>query len=160
MGESLGKENEGKVWEEKRNTGKEIEKMKGIMKGKKAWIRIAEAAIAIMLLASVILVIVGRQAEKQDIGEVMYKIQHNILDEASRNDTVRNAVLLGNSQQINLFIRERLPAGMNFTTKICSPAELCETELPGNEVYVDDVIISSTLQQYQPKKLKFYAWIE
>lgn len=130
------------------------------MQNKKAWIRIAEAAIAIMLLASVILVIVGRQVEQQDLGEMMYKLQQNILDEASRNDTVRNAVLSGNTLPVNSFIVERLPSGMNFTTKICNPEEACESELPSKEVYADDVLISSTLQQYQPKKLKFFVWIE
>lgn len=130
------------------------------VKNKKGWIRIAEAAIAIMLLASVILVVIERQAEKQDVGEIMYEIQHNILDESSKNDTIRNAVLSGDTVPVDLFIREKLPAGMNFTTKICNPADVCDSDLLGKEIYVDDIIISSTLQQYQPKKLRFFVWVE
>lgn len=130
------------------------------IKNKKAWIRIAEAAIAIMMLASVILVFIGRQAEKQDIGEVMYMIQHNILEEASKNDSIRSAVLSQNVIPVNSFVRDRLPAGMNFTIRICNPAELCEIEAPSKEMYVDDVMVSSTLQQYQPKKVRFFVWIE
>lgn len=148
----------------KETSEKSNEKIKNLrklkMKNKKAWIRIAEAAIAIMLLASVILVLIGKEAEKQDIGEAMYKLQHNILDEASRNDTIRSAILSQNILQVNTFIRERLPAGMNFTIRICNIPEVCEADLPGKEIYVDDILVSSILQQYQPKKLRFFVWVE
>lgn len=134
--------------------------IKSIKKDKKAWIRIAEAAIAIMLLASVILVLMTRQARPKDIAGAMYKLQHTILDEASRNESVRNAVLSGQVPTINSFIQERLPGGFGFNISICNPGERCNAEVPEKEIYVDDIIISSTLQQYNPKKLKFYAWIQ
>jgi hypothetical protein len=132
------------------------------MKNKKAWIRIAEAAIAIMLLASVILVIIGQQAEKQDIGEAMYNLQHKILDEASKNDTIRDAILSENTGMVKAFIKERISIGLNFTIQICNLNDACTIELPGKELYVDDVLISSTLQEYalEPKKLRFFVWIE
>jgi len=130
------------------------------IKNKKGWIRIAEAAIAIMLLASVILVSITKQVEKKDISEEMYKLQHTILEEASRNASVREAILTEDYAIIESFINERLAKGLNFTIAICNPSANCEAEVPKKEVYVNDIIISSTLQQYMPKKLKFYVWIE
>jgi len=129
-------------------------------KNKKAWIRMAEAAFAIILLASMILVMIGKQAERQDISEAMYRLQHNILDEASRNETIRNAALSEDAPKVESFIRYRLPAGMNFTVKICNLPELCDAELPESEIYVSDVLISSTMQEYLPKKLRLFVWIE
>jgi hypothetical protein len=126
---------------------------------KKAWIRIAESAIAIMLLASVILVLIAQQAKPKDIADTMYRLQHTILDEASKDDSVRAAVLTGNTSLVESFIKERLPAGFGFNISICAPAEECEAEVPDKDIYVDDILISSTLQQYQPRKLKFYIWI-
>jgi len=120
----------------------------------------AEAAFAIILLASMILVMIGKQAERQDISEAMYRLQHNILDEASRNETIRNAALSEDAPKVESFIRYRLPAGMNFTVKICNLPELCDAELPESEIYVSDVLISSTMQEYLPKKLRLFVWIE
>ncbi|MFH0831378.1 MAG: hypothetical protein V1886_00715 [archaeon] len=130
------------------------------MKSKKAWIRIAEAAIAIIMLASIILMLIGKQAEKNDLGESMYKIQHSILDEAARNETVRSAALSGNDAVVKSFITERMPPGINFTVKICGLAGQCSIELPEKEVYVDDILVSSTMIHYEPRKLRFFAWIE
>lgn len=130
------------------------------MKSKKAWIRVAEAAIAIIMLASMILLLIGKQAERYDMGESMYKIQHSILDEASRNETVRSATLSENDAIVKSFITERIPPGINFTVKICLLAEQCNIEMPGREVYVDDVLVSSTMSLYEPRKLRFFAWIE
>lgn len=129
---------------------------------KKGWIRIAEAAIAIMILASVILVLIARQGEEKGIGEEMYRLQHLILEEAAKNESVRDAVL--NSRNLSLiddFIGERMPVGIDFNITVCNPAGTCTVGTPtvNKELYADDILISSTLQQYQPKKLKIISWI-
>ena len=129
-------------------------------KNKKAWIRIAEAAFAILMLASIVLVLIGGQAEKQDIGGAMYNIEHAILEEASRNDTIRNAAISNDELLVGNFVKERLPAGMNFTIRICGLSEICDASLPEKEVYVDDVLVSSTIQTYLPKKVRLFVWIE
>ena len=129
-------------------------------KNKKAWIRIAEAAFAILMLASIVLVLIGKQAEKQDIGGAMYNIEHAILEEASRNDTIRNAAISNDELLVGNFVKERLPAGMNFTIRICGLSEICDASLPEKEVYVDDVLVSSTIQTYLPKKVRLFVWIE
>jgi hypothetical protein len=133
-----------------------------LLANKKAWIRIAESAIAVMILASVMLVLIARQGEKKGISEEMYKLQHLILEEAAKNESVRNAVL--NSVNLNLiddFIGVRMPIGIDFNITICNPTGVCDVETPtvNKELYADDILISSTLQQYQLKRLKIVSWV-
>ena len=127
--------------------------------GKRGWIRIAEAAIAIILLASVLLILIVRQAESNDTSLTMYKIQHSILDEASRNETLRNAVLREDTSAVASFIDDRLPPAFGFNVSICNPVEDCSALSGGSDIYTDDVIITASQQNYQPKKLKLYLWV-
>ena len=133
-----------------------------MLKNKKGWIRIAEASIAVMILASVIIVLLARQVEKKGFGEDMYKLQQLILEEAAKNESVRDSVL--NSRNLYLidnFIAERMPIGIEFNVSICNPSGICnvETTAGNSEIYANDVLISSLLEQYQPKKLKMISWL-
>ncbi len=128
-------------------------------KNKRAWIRIVESAVAILMLASVILIAVSRQAERNNIADIMYKLQHAILEEASNNESMRQAVLQADTKNVTYFIKDRLPPGISFNITICPVVSQCTVPLPKQEIYVDDAIISSTFQQYQPRKLTFFAWI-
>ena len=137
-----------------------------MQKNKRAWIRIAEAVSAILLLTSVVLILATRTTDKQDISSNMYNLQRAILDEASRNETTRNAVLNYNpsDKTIDEFLRSRLPAGFSFNFSLCSPVQTCYNPgLPkGRTVYVEDIIIttSSASAQINSTKLAFFVWIE
>jgi hypothetical protein len=128
---------------------------------KKAWIRIAEAAIAIMLLSSFLILLISRQAEESKIGESIYRLQSIVLQEAAKNDSVRNAVLSGDKMMIEDFIGQRMPLGIDFNITICNAYGECPvpTTTVNKELYVADTIISSTLTQYEPKRLKIASWI-
>jgi len=133
-----------------------------MIKNKRGWIRIAEASTAIMILASVIIVLLARQVEKKGFGEDMYKLQQLILEEAVKNESVRDAVL--NSRNLYLvdnFISERMPIGIEFNVSICNPSGICNvgTTAGNSEIYVNDILISSLLEQYQPRKLKMISWL-
>src|SRR3989338_7507220 len=133
-----------------------------MIKNKRGWIRIAEASTAIMILASVIIVLLARQVEKKGFGEDMYKLQQLILEEAVKNESARDAVL--NSRNLYLvdnFISERMPIGIEFNVSICNPSGICNvgTTAGNSEIYVNDILISSLLEQYQPRKLKMISWL-
>lgn len=133
-----------------------------MLKNKKGWIRIAEASTAVMILASVIIVLLARQVEKKGFGEDMYKLQQLILEEAAKNESVRDSVLNSrNLYIIDSFIAERMPIGIEFNVSICNPSGICniETTAGNSEIYANDVLISSLLEQYQPKKLKIISWL-
>ena len=58
------------------------------MLGKKhAWIRIVEAAVAILLIAGVVLIVLGQgNLKKQDPSEEIYKAETAILRDIQKND--------------------------------------------------------------------------
>jgi hypothetical protein len=94
----------------------------------------------------------------------MYHLQNLILEEASKNITVRMAVLNSNNlPMIEDFIGQRMPLGINFNFSVCNPSGYCNVEVPDSvkerEVYVTDMLMSATLNQYNPKRLKIISWI-
>jgi len=130
------------------------------MKNKKGWIRIAEAFIAILLITIVLLVIYTRTETKNGISEEIYKVQKVILDEIADNPTLRESVLKNDEDAITNFVSERIPSGFSFSIKICEINNICNLDVFKEEVYSSERVISSTLQEYSPKKLKIFMWLE
>ncbi|MFH1710733.1 MAG: hypothetical protein ABH840_00305, partial [Nanoarchaeota archaeon] len=118
---------------------------------KKGWIKIVEAFIAILLIASVMLMIYTRQPERARNEEII-KIEDSVLNEISQNEILRQDVLDENDVSINLFIQSKIPANLNFTVRICNVTDICGLDVYKKEVYARERIISSTLIQYSPKK--------
>ncbi len=128
------------------------------MGNKKAWLRIVEAFVAILLIASVLIVLAVR-APEQDRTESIHEIQRNILRQVSLNDSLRGEILQNQEENTKNFIGERMPVYLNFTMRICEVDEVCGMDFYlDKEIYGDEVLISSTLENYQPKKLKFFVW--
>jgi len=132
-------------------------KMQG---NKKAWLRIVEAFIAIILIASVLIVIYSRTIEKPSKSESIYNLQKTILDEIAVDIELRQNVLDNKTENIENFVSERIPAGFKFSVRICDLNDICGLQEYKEEVYSSERIISSTLQEYNPKKLKIFMWEE
>ncbi len=137
-----------------------------MMRNKKAWLRIVEAFIAILIITSVLLVVV-QNFPKEDKSEEIHKMQRLILEQISLNDSLRKEILdydeIDNpdKEDTEAFINEIKPAYWNFEVRICEIEGICSTsEYIEKEVYADEIFISSTLQQYNPKKLKLFVWTE
>src|SRR3989344_7820528 len=105
------------------------------MRGKKAWLRIAEAFISIVLIAGVFLVLYSKTIDKPKISESIYKLEGVILDEISSNIELRQAVLDGDKAKIESFIIARIPPGLEFSARICEPEEICGLQEYKEEVY-------------------------
>lgn len=130
---------------------------KKMMRQKKAWIRIVEAFIAVTLIMIVMLSIYSFSPKKNN-GEEIEKIIESVLDEISNNNHLRQDVLNENVFELEQFVSERIPRIMNFTIKICQIEDVCGLSQYHKNVYARERIISSTLQQYSPKKIKLFAW--
>lgn len=126
-----------------------------MMKNKRGWIRIVEAFIAIMLIMAVLLSIYSISVKDNDN---IVKLIDTILDEIANNNQLRQDVLTGNSENLNEFVRQRIPNVMNFTIKICEIEDVCNLPEYKPDVYARERIISSTLKEYGPKKIKIFAW--
>jgi len=131
------------------------------MNNKRGWIRIAEAAIAIMILVGVLLVISSNQSsDEADISEQISELQLSALQEISDNQELRQAALDDNETKLEEHARKFFPPEFNVTIKICAPDDyVCSLNTKINsDVFVEERIISSTLTQYNPRKVRLFVW--
>lgn len=126
------------------------------IRGKRGWIRIVEAFIAILLMAAFLLTLYSTKAKKTD--SEIGKLQDAILDGVVQNNLLRIDILNGKDAGVISFAKERMPSGLNFTVKICGVGDICSLDKYVAEVYVKERIVSSTLYDYKPRKLKLFVW--
>ncbi len=135
------------------------------MKNKKAWLRIVEAFLAVVIIASVLLIVFVRQPN-QTRAEEIAKFQRAILRQIALDDVLRQDVLIGGEtekENIISFINENKPDYWNFEIEICGIEDVCGiSEYPpealNKEIYAQEILITSTLENYSPKKLKMFVW--
>ncbi|MFA5173607.1 MAG: hypothetical protein WC438_00310 [Candidatus Pacearchaeota archaeon] len=127
---------------------------------RKAWIKIVEAFLAILIISTALLVILSEQPKKIDNSEDIYLLQRQILEIISKNNSLREDVLGLDYAPINNTIRKMLSPAFDFDTKICDLKEICNpSNLPTDkDVYSTEIVITATLTQYQPQKLRFFVW--
>lgn len=131
-----------------------------VRKNKKGILRIIEAIIAIMLIAGVLLFLYVNNIENPKKAEEVYNFQTSVMEEIANDAVLRNAVLDSNITMINNFIQPRMPSSFNFTIKICNIDEICGPDVYRAQAYSSERIISSTLKEYSPKKLKIFMWLK
>jgi len=132
----------------------------GKTKNKKAWLRIVEAFIAVLIVTSLLLIIVARKP-KENKAETIHEMQRVILEQISSNESLREYVLNENKNELENFIKNIAPPYWNFSIRICEIESICgilSAPPEGKEIYVDEILISSTLHTLEPKKLKFFVW--
>lgn len=152
-----------------RNQGKNHAKRQ--MKNKKAWIRIVEALIAILLIMGFLILILNSQAgESKSISSKVYSAENAILREIQLNSTYRTYILtINNFVEFDFFypdlrthITKRIPEYLECTSKICDFAtdSVCDiSSLEGN-IYVRSVMIAGDSTTYEPKLLKMFCWTQ
>lgn len=132
----------------------------------KAWIRIVEAFLAILIIMGTVLVVLQRQAPQADITDIIYEKQSQILKLISNNNTLRQEIITTadteDNEMINNAIVNMLPANLDFTTEICLLDDICNSDNTPNDkqVYVTERVVTSTLTDYSPKKLRFFVWMK
>lgn len=135
---------------------------------RRAWIRILEVFLAILLIIGSILVIISRKAPESDLSNEVYQRQRQILDIISKNDSLRDDIIINDNTRVNEAISKLAPNSWNFTTSICSinsmecinPAAESDTSLYEKNVYATEVLVTSNLTYYSPKKLRFFVWMK
>tara|TARA_Y100000310_G_C20652882_1_gene800412 strand:- start:304 stop:723 length:420 start_codon:yes stop_codon:yes gene_type:complete len=139
------------------------------MRNKKAWVRILEAFIAIVLITAVFAVLYSRTLNKSGRGEQIYGLQKSILDEVASNEILRENILSSSPSLDNIrsFITSKVPPGFSFEIKICDINIICELDsyigIEGKEIYSNERLISVTTTQTEelnPKILKIFMWEE
>ena len=125
------------------------------MVNKKAWLRIFESFIAVIIVVSVLLIIYSKTSENKNLSEYAYEIQKKILYQISINNTLREKILNNQvtEQTLQLQIQNQIPPQFNYKIRICQLTEPCSLEQPiKKDTYVSERIIISTYNKYNPKK--------
>ena len=139
------------------------------MVNKKAWIRIIEAFVGILLIASVLIIVLNNDSSKtKDISSEIYENQVGILTEIELDSSLRNEILLfenlpiewsGFSELLRNKINEKKLDYLICVGKICAIGESCELDsYESKDVYVKSVIISANSEGHNPRQLKLFCW--
>ncbi|MBD3252896.1 hypothetical protein GF386_04145 [Candidatus Pacearchaeota archaeon] len=131
------------------------------MKNKKAWLRIIEAFLAILLIIGAVLVVMSRQESGPDISKEIHDRQRYILKIVSQDDHLRQKILSEENQEVNLLISQMIPTNWNFSTNICNVTEACPNPetIVKKQIFTEEILITTDLSEYQPKKLRFFVWL-
>ena len=140
------------------------------MKNKKGWLKIAEAFVAVSIVASVVLIVLSKsEAQNPDISPAIRDAEISILREIELNSTLRAEVLAtsgevewtGFSSAAPLTktkISGMVPSYLNCSAKICDSSSSCSiAETLEEDVYVESTMITSTLSTFNPRVLKLFC---
>lgn len=141
------------------------------MKNKKGWIKIAEVSVAILLLASIVLFVISKEnKEVLDISPLVQDVELSILRDIQLNNSLR-AEVLGTNGEIEWIsfstsapstyakIQSKTPNYLSCVAKICDPAGPCLlTSTQEESIYVESTMITSTLNNFNPRLVKLFCW--
>ena len=140
------------------------------MVNKKAWVRIIESFVAVLLIVGVLLfVIESDYIREEDISSDIYDIEINILREIQIDNSLRSNVIdAGNPplewydnqfpNSIKTKINSRIPSYLNCTAKICEIDDECKIISVYGNVYVQSAMFGSDSDTYSPRQLKLSCW--
>jgi len=142
----------------------------------KAWLRIMEAFIAVLLVASAVLFI-AISNKGSDIPDVVYDRGRGILEIISNNETFRGEIIndidltsvncktvpSNNNYKFIDYIKKNLPPTWDFVVNICKPNKFSNEGVPinlVNDIYVSETIITANPESYtNPRKIRLLIWI-
>ena len=128
---------------------------------KKGWLKIVEAFLAVLIVLTAAIIVMSKQTQKTDMAENVYKKQRDVLSIVVRNDSLREKIILNDNYAVDEVISKFIPTNWGFATRICNITDICNTDTPNDrDVYATEVLVTSTLREYSPKKLKFFVWIK
>ena len=136
------------------------------MKGKRAWIRILEATIAIMLVSGVLLVMSSRSVDRVDISERVYSLQQEVLMDIALDSSLRDAVLKERVDDLNEFADIKIPDAFDFRVIVCGLESTIGCKLNSTDVgitrdkdvFVENIVIAGEHNVYAPKKVSLFIW--
>lgn len=148
-----------------------------VIRGKGGFLRIVEAFIGVLIVASVLIFIYVNHFQRPSESERIYKLETFILEKISEDPVLRQIILdsnhskdqsssaVSNRSIINNTIRSLLPEEYNFEFMVCELNEVCGLEHDSryyteNEIYGSEKSVSSTLSEYKPRKLRIFVWIK
>ncbi len=153
------------------------------MKGKRGWIRILEATVAVLIVSGVMITVYSDQSSREEvtISDYSYSLQKQILADIADNSTLRldalgiEEDLPGDSyyDKLDAFVDSRIPSSFGYLLRVCDLGNLtdfCKMDSKTfiatmeSDVFVEEIVISSELgggggeEVYSPKKVRLFFW--
>ena len=149
------------------------------MRGKRGWLRILETTIAVMIVASVMLVSYTEHLQQEvSLAEYSQSLQNGILFDIVSSVELRLDVLnvsVDNRSDsyyvvVDDFVNSRVPVGFGYLLRICNIGDVCKMNSVSylatldKDIFVEDKIISSEIgvgggvELYNPKKVRLFFW--
>jgi len=150
------------------------------MMNKKGWIKIFEAVIAILLIASVLLIVVGqRNIQKNEDSLEIYKEEISILREIQLNNSLRADILksdylpigwndfeTNDLDEVKEKISLKIPDYLNCEAMVCEMTDNCILEEDsGKAIYAQSIVISVNIDSHpdfnmsaDSRQLKLFCW--
>ncbi len=132
-----------------------------MVRGKKGILRIAEAFFSILIILIFMITILPKQFDKKGESESIGALLDEIEAVIKNDETLRQKVLGGTTQEVEDIknsISAKILPNLEFELRICSPSDVCALGAFHKEVFSSEFIVSATLQQYAPKKVKLFVW--
>jgi hypothetical protein len=135
---------------------------------KRGIIRIIEAFISILLILGATTIIFTKVGQKDYESENIANTEKAILSLIANNPSLRNQVVTAQksgedylvSQELSEFVALRIPPSYEYEIVICELKQICSASQYHEVVHAQERAISSTLDNYAPKKVKIYVWRE
>lgn len=127
------------------------------MDKKRGLVRIIEASISVVLIAGVLIFLFVNNASNNGVDLSEYA--RGVLEEIANNASLRTAVINYDNDTISNFVLTRLPSGYNFESRICGVNDICgKSNFTESEIFVGERVISATIDNFNPKKVKIFIW--
>lgn len=138
---------------------------------KKAWIKIIEASLAVLIVLGAIMVLAPIEKSKNvDVSERVYEKERQILDIIAHDDDLREKVLSSISDPSKMndvkdYISKGIPGTWNYDLCIVRIDQTCTPlNIPyDRDVYVSETIVTSTLSLFPNQKtsrLRLFVWVK
>lgn len=148
------------------------------MKNKKGWIKIVEAVIAVLLVASVLIVVANRGSlGREEISQKVYSIQVAILKEIQQDNSLRDSITSNSLtlpvewesfdssglSDVKNKVVSRTPDYLTCEARICEPSDLCDyVGSVSKNIYAYSILITVSPEAvgFTPRQIKLFCWTE
>lgn len=152
------------------------------MKGKRGWIRILEATVAVLIVSVTMIAVYSEQSVREDlsVGDYSYSLQRQILDDVIEDSDLRLDVLSVDVDlpgdvsydRLDAFVGSKIPSSFGYLLRVCNlgdPTDFCKMDpiifrmTMDKDVFVEDVVVGAELgggfdAVYSPKKVRLFFW--
>ena len=147
------------------------------IKNKRGWIKMVEAFVAIVLITTVLLLVLNQtKFQEKTLTERIYEEEIEILRIIQLDETLREDIMGVSFNDLPILwtdfdsndltdakskIEDKTPPGLVCVANLCSLEDACLLgEEVSEQVYVQQALISSDLNDFSMRKIKLFCWGE